>query len=217
MSVTCSFFVVIQPSVCLPLPLNVTTNFFATYDRRDSCLIWRFLLTMISREIFLLENSSFYIFVLFWGFLPVPVVIIRQFSTPGINKQAFKTIEFSTWPCIFFYCIITSVRRTILRKSIQFDFFFIYSRLRVIMDSFQPTLIRLENHCRRLQTPNLIDIHLDFKRVTIRPGNFPIMRSVCALRAMQHIYFEELKYELRNGRNTSAIGPWCFMATICNL
>jgi hypothetical protein len=64
MSITCSFFVVIQPSVCLPLSLSVTINFFATYDRRDYCPIWRFLLTMISRERFLLENSSFYIFVL---------------------------------------------------------------------------------------------------------------------------------------------------------
>jgi hypothetical protein len=52
MSVTCSFFVVIQPSVCLPLSLSVTTNFFATCDRCDSCPIWRLRLTMISRERF---------------------------------------------------------------------------------------------------------------------------------------------------------------------
>jgi hypothetical protein len=80
MSVTCSFFVVIQPSVCLSLSLSITTNFFTTYDRCDSHPIWRFLLTMISQEWFLLENSSFYIFVLFWAFLPIPVVIIRHFS-----------------------------------------------------------------------------------------------------------------------------------------
>jgi hypothetical protein len=83
MSVTCSFFVVIQPSVCLPLSLSVITNFFATYDRCDSCPIWQFLLTMISRDRFLLENYSFYIFLLFWGFLPFPV-IMRPFPTPCI-------------------------------------------------------------------------------------------------------------------------------------
>jgi hypothetical protein len=82
MNVTCSFFVVIQPSVCLPLSLSITINFFATYDQCDSCPIWRFLLTMISRERFLLEKSSFYIFVLFWGVLPIPVVIIHHFFFP---------------------------------------------------------------------------------------------------------------------------------------
>jgi hypothetical protein len=77
LSVTCSFFVVIQPSVCRPLSFSVTTNFFATYDRCDSCPIWRFFLT-ISRGRFHLQNSSFYIFVLFRGFLPVPVAIVRH-------------------------------------------------------------------------------------------------------------------------------------------
>jgi hypothetical protein len=80
MSVTCSFFVVIQPFVCLPLSLSIITNFFATYDRCDSYPVWRFLLTMISQEWFLLENSSFYISVSFWGFLPVPIVIMHHFS-----------------------------------------------------------------------------------------------------------------------------------------
>jgi hypothetical protein len=79
MSVTCSFFAEIQPSVCLPQSLSVTTNFFVTYNRCDSCPIWRFGLNMISRERFLLENSSFYIFVLYWDFLPVRVVITRHF------------------------------------------------------------------------------------------------------------------------------------------
>jgi hypothetical protein len=32
MSVTCGFFIVIRPSVCLPPSLSVTTNFFAAYD-----------------------------------------------------------------------------------------------------------------------------------------------------------------------------------------
>jgi hypothetical protein len=67
---TCSFFVVIQPSVCLPLSISVTTNLFATYDRCDSCPIWQFLL----------QNSSFHIFILFWHFLPVPLVIMHHFS-----------------------------------------------------------------------------------------------------------------------------------------
>jgi hypothetical protein len=62
MSVTCSFFVIIQPSVCLSLSLSVTTNLFATYDRCDSCPISRFPLSVMSRDRFLLENSSFYIF-----------------------------------------------------------------------------------------------------------------------------------------------------------
>jgi hypothetical protein len=79
MSVTCSFFVVIQPSVCLPLSLSVTTNYFDTYDQCDSCPIWRFLFALICRARFLLENSSFYIFILLWGFLPVPV-IMHHFS-----------------------------------------------------------------------------------------------------------------------------------------
>jgi hypothetical protein len=79
-NVTCSFFVVIQPSVCLPLSLSITTNFSANYDQCNSCPIWRFLLTMISQERVLLDNSSFYIFVLLWGFLPVPVVTMRHFS-----------------------------------------------------------------------------------------------------------------------------------------
>jgi hypothetical protein len=94
MSVTCSFFVVIQPSVCLPLSFSVTTNFFATYDRCNSCPTSRFLLTMISQEQFLLENSSFYIFVLFWGFLPIPTVIMRHFShTLYIPSNLFFTLQ----------------------------------------------------------------------------------------------------------------------------
>jgi hypothetical protein len=80
MSVTCRLFVVIQPSVCLPLSLSVTTNFFATYDRCDSCHICWFLLTIISWEWFLLDNSSSCIFILFLGFLPVPIVITHHFS-----------------------------------------------------------------------------------------------------------------------------------------
>jgi hypothetical protein len=90
MSVTCSFFVVTQPSVCLPLSLSVATNFFATCDRCDSCPIWRFLLTILSPERFLLENSSFYIFVLFWGFLPVPFVIMRHFPHTLYNLRIFQ-------------------------------------------------------------------------------------------------------------------------------
>jgi hypothetical protein len=87
MSVTCSFFVVIQPSMCLALSVRVCINFLVTYDWCDSCRIWRFLLTMISWEWLLLENSSFYIFVLFWGFTPVPVVLCAIFSTLCILQK----------------------------------------------------------------------------------------------------------------------------------
>jgi hypothetical protein len=79
MSVTCRFYVVIQPSVYLPLSLSVTTNFFATYDLCDTCPIWWFLLRTISRERFLLQNSSLYSFFLFWGFLPIPIIIMHHF------------------------------------------------------------------------------------------------------------------------------------------
>jgi hypothetical protein len=89
MSVTCCFFEVIQPSVCLPLSLSVITNFFATYNRCDSCPIWRFLLTMISWVRFILENSSFYIFVLFWGILPVSVVIMRHYFQTLCNIRVW--------------------------------------------------------------------------------------------------------------------------------
>jgi hypothetical protein len=84
MSVTCSFFVVIQPSVCMPLSISVTTNFFATYDQCDSCPTWRFLLTMISRERSLLHNSFFYIFVLFEVFSPFPLLFSATFPPPCV-------------------------------------------------------------------------------------------------------------------------------------
>jgi hypothetical protein len=86
MRVTCSFFVVIQSSVCLPLSLRVTANFFTTYDQCNSCLIWWFLLTMLYQERSLLENS-FYIFVLFWSFMPIPIVIMHHFSHTLYNAS----------------------------------------------------------------------------------------------------------------------------------